>query len=268
MSDELRVGLAGFGLAGQVFHGPVIAATPGLRVARISTGDPERQAKARAAHPDAEVVASVDELWDGIDVLVVATTNDAHVPLANAALDRGTAVVVDKPLAIDAAAAQDLVARGGPLTVYQNRRWDGDFLTVRDAVASGELGELIRFENRYDRFVPVVRTERWRERADPALGPGILLDFSAHLVDQALLLGGPVRRVYAEVDVRRPGGIVEDDCFVALEHEGGLRSQLWMSSTAPLHTPRMRLTGLRRGHRHPRSRPPVGPAHRRPAPRR
>jgi predicted dehydrogenase len=245
MSDELRVGLAGFGLAGQVFHGPVIAATPGLRIARISTSDPERQAKARAAHPGAEVVASVDELWDGIDVLVVATTNDAHVPLANAALDRGTAVVVDKPLAIDAAAAQDLVARGGPLTVYQNRRWDGDFLTVRDALASGELGEPIRFESRYDRFVPVVRTERWREQADPTLGPGILLDFSAHLVDQALLIGGPVRRVYAEIDVRRPGGIVEDDCFVALEHEAGLRSHLWMSSTAPLNTPRMRLTGRR-----------------------
>jgi scyllo-inositol 2-dehydrogenase (NADP+) len=247
MSDALRVGMAGFGLAGQVFHGPVIAATPGLELARISTANPERQAKAHAAHPRATVVASVDELWDGIDVLVVATTNDVHVELAGAALDRGIPVVVDKPLAISAAAAQDLVARGGPLTVYQNRRWDGDFLTVQDTARSGELGELIRFENRFDRFVPVVRTERWREQADPAMGPGILIDFSAHLVDQALLIGGPVRRVYAEVDVRRPGGVVEDDCYLSLEHANGVRSQLWMSSIAPLHRPRLRLTGVEAG---------------------
>ncbi len=247
MSDMLRVGIAGYGLAGQVFHGPVIAATPGLHVTRIATRDPERQAKARAAHPDARIVATPDELMDDIDVLVVATTNDAHVPLADAALDRDLPVVVDKPLAINAGAAHELVARGGPLTVYQNRRWDGDFMTVRAAAQSGELGELIRFENRYDRFVPVVRNERWREQADPAMGPGILLDFSAHLVDQALLIGGPVRRVYAEVDVRRPGGVVEDDCYVSLEHTGGVRSQLWMSSTAPLHHPRLRLTGLNAG---------------------
>jgi predicted dehydrogenase len=247
MDDELRVGIAGYGLAGQVFHGPVIAATPGLQIARISTANQQRADTARAAHPDATIVASVDELWDGIDVLVVATTNDVHVELANAALDREIPVVVDKPLAISADAAQELVARGGPLTVYQNRRWDGDFLTVQDAARSGELGALIRFENRFDRFVPVVRSERWREQADPAMGPGILIDFSAHLVDQALLIGGPVRRVYAEIDTRRPGGVVEDDCYVSLEHANGIRSQLWMSSTAPLHRPRLRLTGLNAG---------------------
>ncbi len=247
MTAELQVGIAGFGLAGEIFHAPLIAATAGLNVARISTSDPERQAKAHAGYPQATIVGSVDELWDGIDVLVVATTNDAHVPLAMAALDRGVPVVVDKPLAISAAAAAELVDRGGPLTVYQNRRWDGDFLTVQDAAQSGELGELIRFESRFDRFIPVVRSERWREWADPALGTGILLDFGAHLVDQALLIGGPVRRVYAETDIRRPGAVVEDDCCLSLEHVGGMRSQLWMSATAPLHHERFRLTGLRAG---------------------
>jgi scyllo-inositol 2-dehydrogenase (NADP+) len=247
MSDELQVGIAGFGLAGEIFHAPLIAATDGLRIARISTSNPERQARARAAHPQAAIVGSVDELWDGIDLLVVATTNDAHVALATAALERDIAVVVDKPLAIDAAAAQELVDRGGRLTVYQNRRWDGDFLTVRAAAESGELGELTRFESRFDRFIPVVRSERWREWAEPALGTGILLDFGAHLVDQALLIGGPVRRVYAESDIRRPGAVVEDDCYLSLEHAGGLRSQLWMSSTAPLHHPRLRLSGLTAG---------------------
>jgi predicted dehydrogenase len=247
VSDELRVGIAGFGLAGQVFHAPVIAATEGLRVTRVVTTDARRSAKARAAFPEASVVASVDELWAAIDLLVVLTTNDAHVPLAMQALDRDLAVVVDKPLAVSAAAAEELVARGGRLTVYQNRRWDGDFLTVRAAAESGELGELIRFESRFDRFVPVVRTERWRESAELRLGGGLLLDIGAHLVDQALLIGGPVRRVYAELDARRPGAVVEDDVYLSLEHAGGLRSQLWTSTAAPLHGPRFRLTGLSAG---------------------
>jgi predicted dehydrogenase len=247
MSDELRVGIAGFGLAGQVFHGPVIAATEGLHVTRVVTSDAGRAAKARAAFPEATVVASVDDAWDAIDLLVVLTTNDAHVPLATQALDRHLAVVVDKPLAITAAAAEELVARGGKLTVYQNRRWDGDFLTVRAVAESGELGELIRFESRFDRFVPVVRAERWRESAEPRFGGGLLLDIGAHLVDQALLLGGPVRRVYAELDSRRPGAVVEDDVYLSLEHAGGLRSQLWTSTAAPLHGPRLRLTGLSAG---------------------
>jgi predicted dehydrogenase len=247
VTQELRVGLAGFGLAGQVFHAPVIAATPGLRIAGIVTRDPQRAATARARFPEAAIVGSVDELWSAIDVLVVVTTNDAHVPLATAALDRELAVVVDKPLALSAAAAEELVARGGRLTVYQNRRWDGDFLTVRAAAESGELGELVRFESRFDRFVPTVRSERWRESADPATGGGLLLDIGAHLVDQALVLGGPVRRVYAEMDARRPGAVVEDDVFVSLEHAGGMRSQLWASTTAPLHGPRLRLTGLAAG---------------------
>lgn len=247
MSDELRVGIAGFGLAGQVFHGPVIAATAGLRVTRVVTTDAGRATKAQAAFPQASVVASVDDLWGAIEVLVVLTTNDAHVPLAAQALDHEVAVVVDKPLAITAAAAEALVARGGRLTVYQNRRWDGDFLTVRAAAESGTLGDLIRFESRFDRFVPVVRAERWRESGEPRLGGGLLLDIGAHLVDQALLIGGPVRHVYAELDARRPGAVVEDDVYLSLEHAGGLRSQLWTSAAAPLHGPRFRLTGLSAG---------------------
>ena len=247
MSDELRVGIAGFGLAGQVFHAPVIAATEGLRVTRVVTTDAGRAAKARAAFPEATVVASVDDLWGAIDLLVVLTTNDAHVPLATQALDRDLAVVVDKPLATSASAAEELVDRGEKLTVYQNRRWDGDFLTVRAVAASGELGDLIRFESRFDRFVPVVRTERWRESAEPRFGGGLLLDIGAHLVDQALLIGGPVSRIYAELDARRPGAVVEDDVYLSLEHVGGLRSQLWTSTAAPLHGPRFRLTGLSAG---------------------
>jgi scyllo-inositol 2-dehydrogenase (NADP+) len=244
---DLRVGIAGFGLAGETFHAPVIGATPGLRIARISTADSGRAARARDQYPDAAVVASVDELCDGIDLLVVAAPHTAHVSLAIRGLDAGLAVVVDKPLATSAAQAASLIARGGKLTVYQNRRWDGDFLTVRALAESGELGTLVRFESRFDRFIPVVLSDRWRESAASSDAGGLLLDFGPHLVDQARLLGGPVRRVYAELDIRRPGAVVEDDIQLNLEHCGGLRSQLWASSTAPLHRTRLRLSGLSAG---------------------
>jgi predicted dehydrogenase len=186
-----------------------------------------------------------------VDLLVVATPNRAHVAVARAALERRIAVVMDKPIAPDAAAAaalvDDFAAAGVPFTVFQNRRWDGDFLTVRRLVESGELGAITRFESHYERFRPQVCGERWRESADPDDGGGLLLDLGAHLVDQALVLFHFPRRVYAEVDARRPGARVDDDVFVALEHDGGVRSHLWMSSVAPLDGRSLRASGTRAG---------------------
>lgn len=245
MHQPLRVGIAGFGLAGRVFHAPLIAATDGLEVAAVQTGAPERAAQARATYPGARVVGGLDELLDDIDVLVVATPNSSHVPIAVAGLERGLAVVVDKPLASTVADARTLVATPGRLTVFQNRRWDGDFLTVQRLVAAGDLGDIVRLESRFERFNPSV--EGWRESPDPAEGGGQLLDLGAHLVDQAVLLLGPPVAVYGEVDQRRPGAQVDDDVFIALEHPGGARSHLWMSKTAPLHGPRLRVGGLRGG---------------------
>ena len=224
-----RVGIIGFGLSGRVFHAPLIEAVDGLELAAIVTGDPERRAQAAAAHPAARVVASVDELWGLVDLVVVAAPNRAHVGLARAAIDRGLAVVVDKPLAPSAGAAESLLAAGGRLTVFQNRRWDGDFLTATRLVRDGTLGGVTRLESRYERFRPSVSLERWREQPDPAEGGGLLLDLGAHLVDQACRLFGPPVGVYAEIDIRRPGGQVEDDVFVALLHGGRERSHLWMS---------------------------------------
>ena len=248
--SALRVGVAGFGLAGQVFHAPLIAAVEGLELATILTSSPERQARARAAYPEARVVAAQDELWDGLDLLVVAAPNRAHVPLGLAAVERGVAVVVDKPLAPSAAEAERLIeaaeGAGVPLTVFQNRRFDGDFLTLRKLVDDGVLGDLLRFESRFERFRPEVGPG-WRELADAAEGGGLLLDLGAHLVDQARELLGPPLRVYAEIDVRRPGAQVDDDVFLALEHPGGARSHLWMSAVAPLHGPRFRASGTRAG---------------------
>jgi predicted dehydrogenase len=243
----IRVGIAGYGLAGAVFHAPLVDAVDGLEVTGIVTSDPERTERARAAFPRAAVVPSLDPLWDEIDLLVVAAPNRAHVELALAGVERGKAVVVDKPIAPTVAGAERLLAGGGAVTVFQNRRWDGDFLTVRRLVEEGALGHVVRFESRFDRFRPDVRPDAWRELPDAAEGGGLLLDLGAHLVDQARELFGDPLRVYAEVDRRRPGAEVDDDTFVALEHAGGVRSHHWMSAVAAVHEPRFRVNGTRAG---------------------
>ncbi|HEY1595119.1 MAG TPA: Gfo/Idh/MocA family oxidoreductase, partial [Thermoleophilaceae bacterium] len=162
----LRAGIVGFGLAGEVFHAPLIDAVDGIDVACVVTTDPERQARVRAAYPNANVVPDVEQLWDAVDVLVIATPNRAHVPLGLAAVERGMPVVVDKPLAPSADDGERLVeaaeAAGAKLTVFQNRRLDGDFLTLRALLERGELGTVTRFESRFERFRPQVG-DGWRE---------------------------------------------------------------------------------------------------------
>jgi predicted dehydrogenase len=244
---DVRVGITGFGLSGEVFHAPLVDAVDGLEVAGIVTRDAARAQRARAAHPHAAGVPALDALWGEIDLLVVAAPNRAHVALALAAIERGVAVVVDKPLAVSVADAERVLGAGGAVTVFQNRRWDGDFLTVRRLVEEGALGDVVRFESRFERFRPEVQGDRWRELPDAAEGGGLLLDLGAHLVDQARELFGDPVRVYAEIDTRRPGAQVEDDVFLALEHLGGVRSHLWMSSLAPLNGPRFRVSGARAG---------------------
>ncbi|MFL5886994.1 MAG: Gfo/Idh/MocA family oxidoreductase [Thermoleophilaceae bacterium] len=244
----VRVGLAGFGLAGRVFHAPLIEATDGLRLAAVVTS---RRDEVARAHPHADVVSSVDELWGRCDVVVVATPNRTHVPIAREAVRHGLPVVVDKPLAVNAAAGEELVRdadrRGVPLTVFQNRRLDGDFLTVRTLLRDGTLGEVIRFDSRFERFRPVVDPAVWREQGAAAEGGGVLLDLGPHLVDQALQLFGPAECVYGEVEARRDGAQADDDAFVALTHASGVRSHLWMSAVAPLHGPRFAVSGLAAG---------------------
>jgi predicted dehydrogenase len=250
-SADLRVGLIGYGLAGAAFHAPLIDAVPGLRLAAIVTRDAERRAQAARAHPGARLVDAAERLWEGTDrpdLVVVATPNRTHVPLARAALEAGLPVVVDKPLAATPDEARDLAVdarrRGLLLTVFQNRRWDGDFLTVRRLVADGALGAVHRVESRFERWRPTPKPG-WRERGAPEEAGGILYDLGSHLVDQALVLSGPVTRVYAELDRRRPGVEVDDDAFVALTHPSGVRSHLHMSAVAAQPGARMRLLGSR-----------------------
>ena len=197
------------------------------------------------------MVATVDELWerpDEHDFVVIATRNDAHAPLAGRALDAGLAVVVDKPLAPSADEAAALVeqarASGKLLTVFQNRRWDSDYLTLRRLLAEGRLGDVLRYESRFERWRPQPSADAWRETAQPEQGGGVLLDLGAHLVDQALQLFGPVSHVYAEIDNRR-GSAGDDDAFLALRHRSGTYSQLWMSALAAAPGPRLRVLGTR-----------------------
>ncbi|MDT7728215.1 MAG: hypothetical protein QOI21_4791 [Actinomycetota bacterium] len=248
-NSDLRVGILGYGIGGRVFHAPLVTATPGLTVATIVTANSERAAQARSDYPEATVVADADALFaqaDELELIVVSTPNRTHVPLARRAVELGLPVVVDKPFAPTAAEAETVVeaakAAGVGLTVFQNRRFDSDFLTVRKLLDAGRLGDVVRFESRYDRWVPTPR-DNWRELGDPAEAGGVLYDLGAHIIDQALQLFGPVDEVYAEVDRRRPGVAVDDDVFVSLHHTGGVRSQLWASTLAATRNPRFRLMG-------------------------
>jgi predicted dehydrogenase len=253
-AEPLRVGLIGYGLAGSVFHAPLIATTPGLRLAAVTTSNPERRAQAERSNPGVVVYATPDQLLsdpEALDLVVVASPNRSHVALAEAALNAGLPVVVDKPIAGTAEEAQHLIdlaaARELLLSVYQNRRWDGDFLTLRGLIADGSLGRILRYESRFERWRPQV-SSGWRDQADPAEVGGLLYDLGSHLVDQALVLFGPVLQVYAEVLTQREGAAVDDDCFVALTHANGVRSHLWMSATAAQVGPRLRVLGDRCGY--------------------
>ncbi|HEY8001643.1 MAG: Gfo/Idh/MocA family oxidoreductase [Vicinamibacteria bacterium] len=246
---ERSVALIGFGLAGSVFHAPLIAATPGLTLTTIVTADPKRAARARNEHPGARVEPDADAVWDRAaehDLAVVATANQAHAELASRAIDAGLAVVVDKPLAPTAAEARALVEqaarRGTVLTVFHNRRWDSDQLTLRRLLAEDRLGGVHRYESRFERWRPQPRPGAWRETTPPERGGGVLLDLGTHLVDQALVLFGPVTAVHGEVDSRR-GGVADDDAFIALTHESGVHSHLWASSVAAAPGPRLRVLG-------------------------
>ncbi|KVR68902.1 oxidoreductase [Burkholderia ubonensis] len=216
MSSLLRIGLMGFGFAGATFHAPVIAASGRMQVAAIATGQPDR---ARAAYPDARLVADLDALLalDDIECVVIATPNDTHFPLARQVLDAGRHVVVDKPVTLTSDEALALArlanARSRVFAPFHNRRWDGDFLTVRRIVESGELGRITYVTSHFDRFRPQVRV-RWREEA--ARGGGLLLDLGPHLIDQALALFGLPDTVSATVKTRRDNGSAPDFVHVQL----------------------------------------------------
>lgn len=245
----IRTALVGYGLGGRVFHAPFVAADPDLRLDVVVTGDPGRSAQARAEHPGARVVPDLGSLLatgaDDLDLVVVSTPPARHAEQVRAALEAGLHVVVDKPMTVGAAEGRELVAlareRGRMLTVFHNRRWDGDFRTLRRLVGAGELGTVRRLESRFETWRPT-ETKAWKQEA-VGTGVGVLYDLGVHLLDQAVQLLGPVEDAYAELRRHRPGDGPDDDSFVSLRHVGGAVSHLWMSTLVPLPGPRFRAVG-------------------------
>jgi predicted dehydrogenase len=236
--EPVRFGLVGYGFGGRYFHAPLLAAAPECAFLGVVTTSGERRELLGRQHPGAAAFGSLAALAAaGAEAVAISTPADTHSDLTDAALDLGLAVVCDKPFALDTAAARASVARaerlGLTLAPYQNRRWDSDFLTVRSLVDRGELGTVIRFESRFERFTP--------EPGPAPSGGGTLLDFGAHLVDQALVLLGPVTSVYAEWRLRDSG--LDDDVFVALTHTSGARSHLAGSWSEGAPGDRFRVTG-------------------------
>jgi predicted dehydrogenase len=223
-----------------------------MRVAAIVTSDPTRQELARADYPSATIYAKSEELLADpslLDLVVVAAPNRVHVPLAIAALEAGLPVVVDKPMAPSVADGERLIdaaaKRGRLLSIFQNRRWDSDFLTARRLIDGGSLGPVARFESRFERFRPSVRPDAWRERSEAQEAGGLLFDLGAHLVDQACQIFGRPTSIYAESEARRPGAAVDDDTFIALRFPGGEVAHLWASAIPRESGPRIRVIGMR-----------------------
>ena len=222
----VRVGVLGFGLAGQVFHAPMIRAVPGLELACIL----ERHGSlAREKYPEVRVARTLEELLadETIRLCVIGTPHNTHFDLARRCLLAGRDVVVDKPFTVTLREAEELIALAKQkkrlLTVYQNRRWDGDFQTVKKILKAGTLGRVAEYEVRFERFRPELRPNNWRERDQP--GSGMLLELGPHLVDQVLQLFGTPQAITAEVFRQREGSQVDDAFDVCLEY-AGLRALL------------------------------------------
>ncbi|HVT98761.1 MAG TPA: Gfo/Idh/MocA family oxidoreductase [Acidobacteriaceae bacterium] len=233
MTEPIRVGVVGFGLAGRIFHTAVIQATPGLELAAVvqRSGD-----DAKKEYPEAHLARSVEEMLAdvGIQLVVIATPSYSHYELAKQCLHEQRHVVIDKPFTLTSEEAAKLITmarhRNLTVTAYQNRRWDGDFKTVRQVIASGELGRLVSFESHFDRFRPAPRSDVWRESGGP--GGGTLFDLGPHLIDQALTLFGTPASLTANVRVEREGAAVDDAWDVFLEYEQPRRMTVLLRATS------------------------------------
>ena len=240
----IRTGLIGFGLGGTAFHAPLIDAVPELDLAAIVTS---RVDAVHDRYPGVRVVPDAATLLADreIELVVVCTPNDTHFPLARAALEAGKHVVIDKPFANSVAEAEALIAlaeaQGRVLSVFHNRRWDSDFLTLKKLLDEGALGDVTLYEGRWDRFRPALR-DSWHEVAGP--GGGVLIDLGPHLIDQALALFGPPERVTADIVAQREGSLV-DDYFELTLHYGRMRALLSSSVIIPAPRPRFAVHGIR-----------------------
>jgi len=240
----IEVGLVGFGLAGRAFHAPVIRAVPGLHLAVIVQ---RSGTEAAEKYPDVCIVRSMDELlaMPEIRLVVIATPNKTHYPFARQCLEAGRDVIVDKPFTTTLEEALSLVEIAKKLnrllTVYQNRRYDGDFQAIRQVVEAGTLGRIVRFETTYDRYRPQLKTGAWRESSQP--GSGILFDIAPHLIDHALVLFGLPEAVTADVRIERENAAADDAFDITLHYVNSMRAVLRSSILAAAPGPRFVLLG-------------------------
>lgn len=215
MDRIINVGLIGYGMAGRVFHAPILTCVPGLALTKIRETRKENIAIANQRYPNAEIVSDSKHIFADptIDLVVIGTPNTSHHPLAKEALLAGKHVVVDKPFTVTSAEADELIEvakkAGKILTVHQNRRWDSNAKTVKKVIASGMLGNIVEFEAHYDRFRNFFRKDAWREEDIP--GAGILYDLGAHLIDEAQILFGMPKEVFADIRIQRAGGKTTDN---------------------------------------------------------
>lgn len=236
----MKIGLIGYGKGGRFFHAPLIASMPGITFAGVVTTSPERRQNLKEDYPKVAAFDSLADLVDaGVDAVVISTPLASRHALILQAIELGVPVVSDKPFAPNAEDAQALVdaaeSHGVLLSVYQNRRWDSDFLTVRKLIDQGVLGQIIRFESRVERYSP--------SSVGKESGGGVLRDLGSHLIDQALLLFGPAKRVYAELAFATPEQTVDHGFFISLIHASGVTSHLWGSCLQNAQGPRFRVNG-------------------------
>lgn len=241
----LKVGIAGYGLAGRYFHAPLLKGC-GYEVAAILTSNQLRKTHALEDFPNTKVVTSIDELVSvDLDLIVVASANIVHADQAIAALKAGIPVVVDKPMGRNFEETQHIIntsiAVGVPVTTFFNRRWDSDALTIKKVLASGVLGEIHRMDSRFERFRPELNLDSWRENMSPEDGGGQLLDLQPHLISTAIDWFGNAQLVTASV--RSIRGSADDDSVLVLRHANGVMSYLSASAVVGAPGPRIRILG-------------------------
>ncbi len=241
--QPIQVGLIGFGFSGSTFHAPVITQVPGLNLTHVVSSDPS---KVLRQLPQVEVLADPRALWEhpDIELVVITTPNDTHFPYAKEALLSGKHVVIEKPFVVDVAEADELIKLAAEqnriLSVYHNRRYDSDFLTVKQVIEQGLLGTVHTYEAHFDRYRPEVRI-RWREQDVP--GAGVLYDLGPHLIDQAIQLFGPPQTVWADLLMQRPQAQVTDCFHLILGYENGLRAILRAGCLVKAPGPRYQVHG-------------------------
>lgn len=249
--EKIRTLILGYGLAGEIFHAPLIASLPYYEICGVATANEARAARARQAFPGCRIFSDASSAFTHaglFDLVVIATPNKLHAPLSKQALQCGLHVVIDKPVTTTVAEVEDLIVARDKAnrlsSVFQNRRWDGDFLTVRKIAEQQLVGSILRIESRFERFRPQAKPT-WRESGEQSEGAGLIFDLGSHLIDQMLQLFGEPGSVYAYADRRREGVLADDESWIVLSFRNGVRAHLSVSACAATQGPRFHVNGTK-----------------------